>query len=268
MNIKRSFQSLILLLAIAAMAFTSIKHKPVFYIIGDSTVKNGSGKSTNLLQGWGSFIAGYFDTTRITVENDAIGGRSSRTFLTDGRWDKILSGLQKGDYVIMQFGHNDGGPLDDTARARGTIKGTGNDSVEIYNPIRKKKEVVHTYGWYMRKYVDDTKAAGAVPIVCSPIPRNMWKDGRVVRSPDSYAGWAKEIATQERACFIDLNNIIADKYEELGAAKVATFFPQDHTHTNKEGGMLNATTVVDGIKNLKHCELKKYLLTSETFLSK
>lgn len=260
MKTKRSFQSLLLLLAITAMAFTFVKHKPVFYIIGDSTVKNGNGKSANVLQGWGSFIAGYFDTTRITVENAAIGGRSSRTFLTDGRWDKILKTLQKGDYVIMQFGHNDGGALDDTARARGTIKGIGNDSVQIYNPIRKQQEVVHTYGWYMRKYVKDTKAAGAIPIVCSPIPRNIWKDGKVVRSPDSYAGWAREIAAQENAYFIDLNDIIADKYEKLGVDKVATFFPGDHTHTNKDGGMLNAETVINAIKNLKHCELKKYLV--------
>ena len=107
----RAFKASILLIAFAALAFTYIKHKPVFYIIGDSTVKNGSGNSTNLLQGWGSFIASYFDTIKISVQNDAIGGRSSRTFLTDGRWDKILATLQKGDYVIMQFGHNDGGAL-------------------------------------------------------------------------------------------------------------------------------------------------------------
>lgn len=256
----KSFKPSLLLFALAVMAFTVNMHKPVFYIIGDSTVKNGSGRSTNLLQGWGSFIAEYFDTTKITVQNDAIGGRSSRTFMTDGRWDKILSTLQKGDYVIMQFGHNDGGPLDDSARARGTIKGVRNDGVEIYNPIRKQKEVVHSYGWYMRKYIRDTKAVGAVPIVCSPIPRNIWKEEKVVRSPDSYAGWAKEIATQEGVYFIDLNNIIADRYEELGADKVATFFPQDHTHTNKEGGMLNAGIVINGIKTLKHCELKKYLI--------
>ncbi len=260
MKTNKSFQLLILLFAVIAMAFTIIKPKPVFYIIGDSTVKNGSGNSTNLLQGWGSFIASYFDTTKISVENDAIGGRSSRTFLTDGRWDKILSTLQKGDYVIMQFGHNDGGPLDDNARARGTIKGIGDDSTEIYNPIRKQKETVHTYGWYMRKYVSGTKAAGAIPIVCSPIPRNIWKDGKVVRSPESYGGWAKQIATQEGAYFIDLNNIIADKYEALGPDKVKTFFPGDHTHTNTEGGMLNAEVVINGIKDLKHSELKKYLL--------
>src|ERR1700733_5718805 len=128
----KAFQSVLLLFLAIMMSFTFSEHKPVLYIIGDSTVKNGDGKNSNVLQGWGSFIDDFFDTTRIRVENDAIGGRSSRTFITDGRWDKILATLQKGDYVIMQFGHNDGGALDDTARARGTIPGTGEDSTEIY----------------------------------------------------------------------------------------------------------------------------------------
>jgi lysophospholipase L1-like esterase len=257
---NKSLQFFLMLFAIVVMAFTLNKHKPVFYIIGDSTVKNGNGNSNNLLQGWGSFIADYFDTTRIRIENDAIGGRSSRTFLTDGRWDKILQKLQKGDYVIMQFGHNDGGPLDDTARARGTIKGIGNDSVEIYNPIRKQQEIVHTYGWYMRKYVNDAKAAGAIPIVCSPIPRNMWKVGKVIRSNEAYALWAKEVAQQTNAYFIDLNNSIGDAYEKMGKQKTAAFFPGDHTHTNREGALFNANIVINGIKNLKGCTLKNYLL--------
>ena len=86
----------------------------------------------------------------------------------------------------MQFGHNDASPLDDTARARGTIRGTGDESKEIYNPIMKKNEVVYTYGYYIRKYIRDIKAKGATPIVCSLIPRNNWKEGKVVRSTDSY----------------------------------------------------------------------------------
>lgn len=120
--------------------------KPVFYIIGDSTVRNGDGTGKNQQWGWGSFIGDYFDTTKISVQNHAIGGRSSRTFITEGRWDKIMANLKKGDYVIIQFGHNDGGPLDDTARARGSIKGIGEESKEIYNPITKKQETVYTYG--------------------------------------------------------------------------------------------------------------------------
>ena len=242
-------------------AFIDLKTKPTFFIIGDSTVRNGDGTGKNSQWGWGSFIADYFDTTKINIENDAIGGRSSRTFITEGRWDKILTTLKKGDYVIMQFGHNDAGPLDDTARARGTIKGIENDSIEIYNPIRKMKEMVHTYGWYMRKYVRDTKARGAIPIVCSPIPHNDWINNKVkIWGDSSYAGWAREIAKEEGAFFIDLDRLIADQYEKLGSDKVKTFFPADHTHTNLEGGKLNAEVVINSIKKIKPGRLQKYLL--------
>lgn len=252
----------LIMIILVCFAFNKIKTKPILYIIGDSTVRNGDGTGKNSQWGWGSFIAGYFDTTSIGVSNQAIGGRSSRTFITEGRWNKILETLTKGDYVIMQFGHNDGGALDDTARARGTIKGTGDDSTEIYNPIRKIREVVHSYGWYMRKYIKETKAKGAIPVVCSPIPRNEWKDNKVIRSPESYAGWARQVAKEEGAYFIDLNELVAGKYEELGVEKVTTFFPADHTHTNLEGGQLNAEIVVAAIKKTKPGKLEKYISTN------
>ncbi len=252
---------LLLVLFVVVTAFNFSGNKPVLYIIGDSTVKNGDGKNENLLQGWGSFIDVYFDTSRIGIQNHAIGGRSSRTFITDGRWDKILASLHKEDYVLIQFGHNDSGPLDDTARARGTIKGIDEDSLEIYNPIRKQNETVHTYGWYLRKYVQDAKAKGAVAIICSPVPRNDWKNGKVERSRETYTLWARQIAEKEGAYFIDLHNSIADEYEnKLGEEKVKTFFPKEHTHTNKAGAQLNAQKVVEGIRQLKAFKLRRYLL--------
>lgn len=226
------------------------KSKPVFYIIGDSTVKNGDGTGKSQQWGWGSFIANYFDTTKMGVQNHAIGGRSSRTFITEGRWNRILETLKKDDYVIMQFGHNDGGPLDDTSRARGTIRGIGEDSAAIYNPIRKVNEVVHSFGWYMRKYIRDTKERGAIAIVCSPIPRNDWKDGKVIRSSESYSKWAEQVAKEEGAYFINLNNDIALKYESMGAEAVKPFFPVDHTHTNLDGAKLNAQIVIEGVRKL------------------
>ncbi len=235
------------------------KDKPVFYIIGDSTVKNGDGTGKGSLWGWGDFIAPYFDTAKISIRNHAIGGRSSRTFITEGRWDKVLATLKKGDYVIMQFGHNDSGPLDDTARARGTIKGIGEESKEVYNPIMKKQEVVYSYGHYMRQYIRDAKAKGAIAIVCSPIPRNDWKEGKVTRSAESYAGWAQQVAKEEGAYFIDLNNLVATKYEAMGADAVKPFFPGDHTHTNIDGAKLNAQIVAEQLKEIKPEGLKKYM---------
>ncbi len=255
----KRYLCILVLFFISASFILFKKERPVFYIIGDSTVKNGDGTGKNNQWGWGDYIAGYFDTTRISIRNLAIGGRSSRTFITDGRWDKIMAELKKGDFVIMQFGHNDGGPLDDTARARGTIRGIGNDSQQIYNPIRRMNEVVYSYGYYMRKYIREAKSKQAIAIVCSPIPRNDWKDGKVVRSPDSYAGWSKQIAKEEGAFFIDLNDLIAIQYELMGADKVKPFFPIDHTHTNKEGALLNAKIVVEQLKKINPAKLKKFM---------
>ena len=251
-----------LLLISGLMAFRFTLEKPTLYIIGDSTVKNGSGKGTDSLWGWGSVIAPHFDTNRISIQNHAIGGRSSRTFLTDGRWDKILTNLKAGDFVIIQFGHNDPAALDDTARARGTIRGIGDESKEIFNPIRKVQETVYTYGWYMRKYVKEAKAKGAIPIICSLVPRNDWdKEGKKVkRSNDSYALWAQQIAEQEGAFFIDLNTKVAVAYEEIGqAAVLKQFFPKDHTHTDFDGARLNAEIVSESVRTLKNCPLSTYL---------
>jgi len=264
MNIKNIFKNKTVLFTFC-IAFLSLsfvlfqKEKPVFYIIGDSTVKNGQGTGGGGLWGWGDFIAPYFDTTKITIENDARGGTSSRTFQTTGLWDRVLTKLKPGDFVIMQFGHNDGSALDDTARARGTIRGTGEESKEIYNPIRKVQEVVHTYGCYMRKYINDVKAKGAIPIVCSPIPRNDWKDGKVSRSSTSYAKWAEDVARSENVLFINLNELIAARYEAMGVDAVNPLFPGDHTHTGLEGAKINAAIVVKEIKDNGPKQLAKFL---------
>ncbi len=251
---------LIALLTLTLLAFNKPIEKPTLYIIGDSTVKNGSGKGSDSLWGWGSVIQPHFDTNRINIENHAIGGRSSRTFMTDGRWDKILNNLKAGDYVIMQFGHNDAGPLDDTSRARGTMRGIGDSSKSIYNPIRKVQETVYTYGWYMRKYVNETKAKGAIPIICSLVPRNDWEKGKVKRSKDSYASWAKQVADTEGVAFIDLNEKVALEYEALGETAVKKqFFPKDHTHTDYDGARLNAQIVAGEIRDLKNTPLYAYL---------
>jgi rhamnogalacturonan acetylesterase len=266
MNKKYQTKTL-LLTAIAIISLSSFiifqKSKPTLYLIGDSTVKNGKDKGDGSLWGWGHYIGAYFDQNKINVENHALGGTSSRTFQQKGLWDSVLVKLKKGDYVMMQFGHNDSSPLDDTARARGTIKGVGEESKEIYNPILKKQEVVHSYGWYMRKFANEAKAKGATAIVCSPIPRNEWKDGKVVRSVNSYGQWAQEVAKQTNAFFIDLNSITSDQYDQLGAEKVKEFFPGDHTHTNESGAKLNAESVVAGLKGLKSCSLNKYLLAGK-----
>lgn len=91
--------------------------RPVVFTIGDSTVKNED-KDDDSMWGWGSVLHEMFDTTRVSVENHAMAGRSARTFLDEGRWDKVYAALQPGDYAIMQFGHNDGGDIN-VGKARG-----------------------------------------------------------------------------------------------------------------------------------------------------
>src|SRR6187551_1449964 len=204
---------LFILLAVLLGSVQNQKQKPTVWLIGDSTVKNGSGKGEDGLWGWGDFLYESFDTTTLHIENRARGGRSSRTYQTEGLWDDVLKRIKPGDYVIMQFGHNDAGAVNDTLRARGSIKGIGEETEEIDNLITKKHEIVHSYGWYMRKYIADTKAKGGIPIVCSLVARNIWKEGKVVRASDSYALWAATVAKSESAIYIDLNDLVATRYE-------------------------------------------------------
>src|SRR5262249_3157383 len=235
--------------------------QPALFLIGDSTVKNGSGKGDGGLWGWGSMLVKYFDTNKISLRNIAIGGRSSRKYLTEARWDEVHSQLTPGDFVLMQFGHNDGGELAKGDRPRASLKGNGDESQEVTVEKTGQKETVHTYGWYLRKYIADTKSKGAVPIVCSPIPRNIWRKGKVARASNDYGKWAAEAAKQGGAFFIDLNEIVAKRSEELGQELVATnfFTTVDHTHTPRAGAEENALAISKGIRTLEDCSLGNFL---------
>ncbi len=239
-------------------ALEQANNLPTLWIIGDSTVKN----NTRGLQGWGDPIAAYFDTTQINVKNRALGGRSSRTFQTEGLWGKVLSEMKSGDFVLIQFGHNDNGPLN-TGRARASLHNNSDDTQEVVMEATGKTEVVHSYGWYLRKYIADAKAKGATPIILSLVPRNMWdSEGKIVnRATKDYTLWASQAAKQGGADFVDLNDIIADHYEVFGQEKVkAEFFLEDHTHTTPAGAKLNALSVVEGLQRLENCALCQYLL--------
>lgn len=226
---------------------------PTIFVVGDSTANNYANGGL----GWGDPFITYFDAAKINVLNRARAGRSSRTFITEGFWDKVLSEMKKGDIVLIQFGHNDASKVNDETRARGSLPGVGEETEEIDNLLTKKHEVVHTYGWYMRKLIADTKAKGARPIILSLTVRNIWKDGRVERGSGRFGQWAAEIAKSQNVEFIDLTTVIANKYEEQGQEKVKSLFAQDHTHTNPAGAKLNAELVVAGLRTLKHTPATK-----------
>ena len=231
---------------------------PILFIVGDSTVHNPQKTE----RGWGDVLAASFETNRIRVENHALGGRSSRTFITQGWWEKVLSSAKPGDFVLLQMGHNDGGPLDDTNRARGTLRGLGEESKDIYNPIMKKPETVHTYGWYLRQYVADAHAKGLTLILCSPIPHCPVVSVRAgdVEKND-YVRLSAAVAEAEKVPFIHLNKIALSHYVGMlpQEIKAKYFTPADNTHTSPAGAELNARSVVEGLRELKDCPLAVFL---------
>ena len=238
---------------------TRKKGRPVVFTVGDSTMKNGKDNGSNNQWGWGHFFWESFDTTKVSVENHALGGRSSRTFITEGLWDKVLSGVQKGDFVLIQFGHNDAGSLN-MGRARASLKGNGDNDTTVLMEATGKEETVHSFGWYMRKYAQDVKAKGATPILLSHIPRNMFvtKDSlNVIRNTDGLGKWTKEAAAMAKVPYIDLNQLIADKLDKMGKDSVQLMFFGDHTHTSLLGAQLNAKTMAEGLKASKDKKLKK-----------
>ena len=225
---------------------------PTLFLIGDSTVRNGQGDGNNGQWGWGEPLVALFDPTKINVVNRAVGGLSSRTYLTLDHWAQVLPLMKPGDFVLMQFGHNDDGALNNEPpgplRARGTIRGTGDESVEIDNVMTKKHEVVHSYGWYLRRFIADARARGVTPIVCSLVPRKSWRDGHIARAP--YAAWAAEVARTTGAAFLPLNELVALRYEALGAEAVEKLFADANTHTSRAGAELNAAVVVAALQAL------------------
>ena len=254
----KNFILLTLVGIFSAVAFAqTAPPKPTLWIIGDSTVKNG----TKGQMGWGDPIKEMFDPAKINVENRARGGRSSRSFLTEGLWDNVLAEMKAGDFVLMQFGHNDGGkPEGVYPNGRASLRGN-DDAIRNVETKPGEREDVHSFGWYLRRYCADAKAKGATPIVLSMIPRNDWKEGKVLRADPGYGGWSREAAAQMGAAFIDLNAITADKYDAMGGEKVAAYFPDEHTHTNEAGARVNAQSVAEGIRELPDSALADYLKT-------
>lgn len=233
---------------------------PSLVLIGDSTVRNGWDDGQGLgpvgQWGWGSVLARLLDPAQINVVNRAIGGLSSRTYRTGGHWERTRAFIKRGDVVLMQFGHNDSSAINDNARARGTIRGVGAEQQTIDNLLTKQKETVFSYGEYLRRYAAEIRALGATPVICSPIPRKRFAaDGKTVRGTDSHAGWAARVAQELGIGFIDLDRLIADRYDALGPLVIDQLFPrtqpEERVHPNWAGSALNAQIVRDELRALK-----------------
>lgn len=246
----------IILVLVCCSSFLTMRitRKPTLFLIGDSTVRNGTyGRGDGGLWGWGSFIHLFLDTNRIAVQNRAMGGTSSRSYAETGLWEKVLVDLKPGDFVLIQFGHNDNG--------RYSIKNNSEDTLQYTDPKTGNQVLVHSYGWNLRRYIRETRQKGAIPVVLSLVPRNIWVDGKVRRNTTDFVSWAREAAEQEKAYFVDLNAIVADRYERDGETRVKSdyFFEKDHTHTIEAGAKVNAACVTEGLSRLKGHPFKKYI---------
>lgn len=227
---------------------------PSLWIAGDSTVKSNSP-----MRGWGQDLGTFFDPKKINVINRAIGGRSSRTFFTDGRWREIQDSLKPGDFVIIQFGHNDVGPLDERGKFRGSVKGIGDEIEKVTKPDGTTEDV-HSYGWYLRTMARAARDKHAKVILCSPVPHKKFdRDGKFVQDWAEFRVWVEASAKSEHAAFLDLANLIGQQYAKLDAASVEGFFADKGTHHNATGSMINAKVVVSGLRALPTAPLDSYL---------
>ncbi|MBQ7444022.1 MAG: rhamnogalacturonan acetylesterase [Bacteroidaceae bacterium] len=223
--------------------------KPVVFITGDSTVKNADKDSTGMW-GWGSQAGLVFDADKITWVNCAQAGRSSRTYLKEGRWDKVYNDLRPGDFVLIQFGHNNIGELH-KGKHRGEIPGTRDTSCVSRVETEKEhiNEVVYSFGWYLKKFIDDCREKGATPILVSLTPRNEWPDGKhIERRNDSFGKWYREVAAATGCELLDLHNITADALDALGPEAAKAYYNNDHTHTSLAGARLNAQGIAEGLR--------------------
>lgn len=221
--------------------------KPVVFITGDSTVKNED-KDADGMWGWGAVASTVFDENKITIVNAAMAGRSCRSYLNEGRWDKVYNSLQPGDFVLLQFGHNDISAID-KPKYRGAIA-TADDTCHVYKLETGSYEVVYSFGWYLKKFIQDVREKGATPILVSLTPRNEWEGGRIERRNDSYGKWYRQVAKETGVEFVDLHNIAADYLDKKCGSKpkAEKYYKRDHTHTSLLGAKTNAQCVARGLR--------------------
>jgi xylan 1,4-beta-xylosidase len=235
--------------------------KPALFLVGDSTVKNHSAG-----EGWGDYLAPFVGTAKVQVLNWAMGGRSSRSFIEEGRWARVLAQVVAGDVILVQFGHNDQREL---TSERGTILSAGDEVRTVLDEATRREVRVRTFGSYLRTYIRDARIKGARIALLSPVPRDYWKDGRFDNVMREHAALMRQVADRESVPFIDLNASLTRSYLELGEKEVTTrfFTVGDFTHTNAEGAQFAALAVVDGLRSHPQLGVADWLRPSSTMLT-
>lgn len=240
--------------------------KPMVFLCGDSTGKNED-SSLDGMWGWGSQGYTIFDAAKCVFQNQAMAGRSTRTYIDEGRWEEVYNSLQKGDVVLIQFGHNDIGAIKE-GKERGVLA-TAKDSSAVYRMESSGAyEVIYSYGWYLKKMIRDAQEKGAIPVLLSLTPRNEWHEGSghsrgfvypvnekagrlyIERRNETYGSWCRAVARETGCDFVDVHNITADALDKLGQKKAEAYFKNDHTHTSFKGAQLNAQSVAKGLRDI------------------
>jgi len=213
-----------------AAAWTAQSAAMRIVIIGDSTVMTYT--ASDSLRGWGQEIGLFFNTGAVTVVNKAIGGRSSRSFIEDGHWTSTLGILQKGDFLFIQFGHND----------RSTVAERYTDTAQ--------------YRQYLTQYITESRAKGAIPVLVSPMNMNAW-NGTTLREvfnegASDYHAAMLRVANAQKVPFIDLEQKTAKIFQSLGQVYLTAFIfnTGEGTHFQEMGALLNARCIAEGIKEL------------------
>lgn len=231
---------LILLLGLFLLfsAFKSDKPVITIFMIGDSTMADKNLTGGNPERGWGHMLPGYLSED-IRVDNHAQNGRSSKSFIDEGRWDKVLSLIKKGDYVFIQFGHNDEKPKAD----RHTDPGT-------------------TFDANLSRFVNETRAKGGIPVLFNSIVRRNFGEGdKLVDTHGAYLDSPRNVAKELNVPFIDMNKITHDLVEGLGPDASKKLFMwvtpntvpaipkgrEDNTHLTVYGGRVVAGLTIDAI---------------------
>jgi rhamnogalacturonan acetylesterase len=201
--------------------------------------------TNTFLPGWGVFLP-Y--SLSLLVVNKAIGGRSSRSYTREGRFDEIIKVVQPNDIVIIEFGHNDGGSLS-ADNGRSVCGGAGSETCQTtYNGV---KETVHTFPWYLTEAGKKIIAKGAKVVMSSQTPNNPWEGGSYVYGDGGrFVGYAKAVAAAlgSNAMYVDHGAYTANYFKGIGKAATDKLFPQDHTHTSPVGADAVAKAFVKGLQ--------------------
>ena len=203
-------------------------------IVGDSTVCIYP--EDNVRRGWGMFIQGYFDTNKLQVINLAASGRSTKSFIKEGRWTKALN--EKPDYVLIQFGHND---------SHSPEKPEATDAKTAYRD-------------YLRQYIDESRAIGAKPVLVTPMCRRTFDAaGHIKNDLAPYVEAMKAVAAEKKVPLVDLNSASVELCNKLGPKESESLANEakDATHFNAKGAKEMARLVMEQLPNAEP-SLKQY----------